>query len=99
MKGSEWIWVVIGFAGQFLFMMRFVVQWISSEKRRESHIPVAFWYFSLGGGFVLLMYAIYRKDPVFIAGQATGLVIYIRNLMLIEQKRRKNREAVTVNAS
>jgi len=80
-------WVVFGFLGQILFFMRFFVQWIASERRKESYIPLAFWYFSLGGGAVLLTYAIQRKDPVFIAGQAGGLVIYLRNLVLIYRKR------------
>lgn len=77
------IWIIIGFAGQALFTMRFVVQWIASERARRSLLPVAFWFFSVGGGVVLLAYAIHRQDPVFIAGQAGGLVIYARNLWLI----------------
>lgn len=83
-------WVVLGFVAQFMFMMRFVVQWIASERARRSVLPVAFWFFSLGGGFLLLVYAVYRKDPVFIAGQGLGLLIYSRNLWLIfkESKRR-----------
>jgi lipid-A-disaccharide synthase-like uncharacterized protein len=70
-----------------LFSARFLVQWLVSEKRRESVIPVAFWYLSLAGSAVLLTYAIYRKDPVFILGQSMGSVIYLRNLWLIRQKR------------
>ncbi|MEM6891591.1 MAG: lipid-A-disaccharide synthase N-terminal domain-containing protein [Pseudomonadota bacterium] len=80
---TEAMWVIIGFAGQFLFMMRFLVQWLVSERVKQSVIPIAFWYFSLGGGSVLLSYAIYRQDPVFIMGQSLGLLIYIRNLLLI----------------
>ena len=76
-------WVIIGFVGQFLFMMRFVVQWIHSEKQRKSVIPNAFWFFSIGGGLVLLAYAISRHDPVFIAGQALGLTIYCRNIYFV----------------
>lgn len=76
-------WFLVGFAGQFLFMMRFVVQWVHSERERRSIVPVAFWFFSVGGGAVLLAYAIYRRDPVFIAGQALGMLIYARNLYLI----------------
>ena len=64
------IWLIIGFLGQGFFFMRFVVQWIASERARKSIIPTAFWFFSIGGGIVLLIYAIYREDPVFIAGQA-----------------------------
>jgi len=76
-------WLIIGFVGQFLFMMRFVVQWLHSEKQRKSVIPNAFWFFSIGGGLVLLCYAISRHDPVFIAGQALGLIIYFRNIYFV----------------
>ena len=85
MFGMDWetlIWIGIGFAGQGLFMMRFVVQWWSSEKAKEVVIPVAFWYFSILGGVVLTIYAIHRNDPVFIFGQGLGLIIYFRNLHL-----------------
>ena len=80
------IWLAIGFFGQFMFFMRFLVQWVVSEKRKESVVPISFWYFSLLGGLILLSYAIYRKDPVFILGQAGGAFIYLRNLMLIYRK-------------
>ena len=86
---GEHLWVAVGFLGQTLFFMRFFVQWLASEKRKESVIPVAFWYFSIGGGLVLLTYAIYRRDPVFIVGQGTGLFVYMRNLLLIRQKERR----------
>src|SRR5215218_4039508 len=76
-------WVVLGFVAQAFFTMRFVVQWIASERARRSVIPVAFWFFSIGGGTLLLIYALYRKDPVFIAGQALGLLVYTRNLYFI----------------
>lgn len=76
-------WVILGFAAQALFTMRFVVQWIASERARRSVMPVAFWFFSIGGGVLLLIYALYRRDPVFIAGQALGLVVYVRNLYFI----------------
>ena len=75
-------WIVLGFVAQGLFTMRFLVQWIASERQKRSVVPVAFWYLSVAGGGLLLVYAIYRKDPVFILGQATGLVVYVRNLML-----------------
>ena len=75
--------------GQALFSMRFLIQWIHSEKKGRSVIPLAFWYFSLAGGITLLSYAIYRKDPVFIVGQATGVFIYTRNLQLIARERKK----------
>jgi lipid-A-disaccharide synthase-like uncharacterized protein len=81
------LWLVVGFGGQALFMMRFVVQWIYSEKHRKSLIPVAFWYFSIGGGVVLLTYALHRADPVFIAGQAGGLLVYFRNLYFIHHEK------------
>ena len=68
-------WVVLGFVAQGFFTMRFVVQWIASERARKSVIPVAFWFFSIGGGVLLLIYALYRRDPVFIAGQALGLLV------------------------
>jgi lipid-A-disaccharide synthase-like uncharacterized protein len=76
-------WVILGFFAQAFFTMRFVVQWIASERARKSVMPVAFWFFSIGGGVLLLIYALYRRDPVFIAGQALGLVVYVRNLYFI----------------
>lgn len=81
-------WLIVGFLGQLLFSMRFLLQWVQSERAKKSVIPVAFWYFSLGGSVVLLAYAIHRQDPVFILGQAAGLVIYLRNLFLISRERR-----------
>jgi lipid-A-disaccharide synthase-like uncharacterized protein len=81
----ETIWIAIGFLGQGLFFGRWVVQWIASEKKAASEVPVSFWYMSLIGGLITLAYAIYRKDPVFIAGQSVGSVVYIRNLMLIRR--------------
>lgn len=83
------LWLAIGFVGQALFSMRFVVQWIHSERTGQSVIPVAFWYLSLLGGATLLSYAIYRQDPVFIVGQAAGLLIYSRNLYFIHRDRRR----------
>ena len=76
-------WVVLGFIAQGFFTARFLVKWIASERARKSVVPVAFWFFSIGGGILLLIYALYRRDPVFIAGQAFGLVVYIRNLYFI----------------
>lgn len=81
------IWLIIGFLGQALFSMRFLVQWVHSERQKRSIVPVAFWYFSVGGGITLLAYALYRKDPVFIVGQATGIFIYSRNLYFIHRER------------
>ncbi len=86
---QETMWLVIGFVGQALFSMRFIVQWLQSERLRRSVIPVAFWYFSITGGLTLLSYAIYRQDPVFIVGQATGVFIYLRNLYFIIREQRE----------
>lgn len=82
-------WYAIGFLGQGLFSMRFLVQWIASERVRRSVIPEMFWYFSVGGGALMLAYAIQREDPVFILGQAAGLVVYGRNLYLIWRHKRR----------
>ena len=82
-------WLIIGFAGQALFSARFFVQWIMSERLRRSVIPVAFWYFSILGGVTLLAYAIHREDPVFIAGQGLGLLVYARNLWFIWKERKE----------
>src|SRR5712671_5770509 len=78
----DW-WLALGFFAQALFTARFLVQWIASERAGRSVIPIAFWFFSIGGGALLLVYALYRRDPVFIAGQALGLVVYTRNLYFI----------------
>ena len=80
---TEHVWLVFGLLGQACFSARFLVQWIASERRRQSVVPVHFWYFSVGGGLMLFAYAIYRQDPVFILGQAAGLVVYGRNLVLL----------------
>jgi len=83
MTTTELIWVGIGFLGQGLFFGRWIVQWVVSERKAESRVPVSFWYLSLIGGLITLAYAIYRRDPVFIAGQSIGAIVYIRNLILI----------------
>lgn len=82
---TETIWIGIGFLGQGLFFGRWVVQWIASERNAESRVPLSFWYMSLVGGLITLTYAIYRMDPVFIAGQSVGSVVYLRNLVLIHR--------------
>ena len=89
----EVFFLIIGFLGQGIFASRFVVQWIHSEKKGESFIPVIFWYLSIIGGLGLLTYAIFRKDPVIITGQLFGILIYTRNLILIykKQNNEKNR--------
>jgi len=79
-------WLVVGFAGQAMFSGRFLVQWISSERRRKSIVPVLFWWLSLAGGVLLLSYAVLRRDPVIILGQSAGLVVYLRNLILIRRE-------------
>jgi lipid-A-disaccharide synthase-like uncharacterized protein len=81
-------WILVGYAGQALFAMRFVVQWIASERVGRSVIPVAFWFFSIGGGVVLLLYSLYIRDPVFILGQGLGLFVYLRNLYFVFRERR-----------
>ncbi|OGW65181.1 MAG: hypothetical protein A3H49_08915 [Nitrospirae bacterium RIFCSPLOWO2_02_FULL_62_14] len=81
-------WITFGFLGQTIFFMRWVVQWLASEKHAESRVPIAFWYMSLIGGLITLAYAIHIKDPVFIAGQSVGAIVYLRNLMLISRAAR-----------
>lgn len=85
-------WMIIGFSGQALFGSRFLVQWIASERKHQSTIPLAFWYLSLIGSLLLLSYAIQLRDPVFILGQSFGQVVYIRNLVLIYRQRRAQAE-------
>ena len=80
------MWVIIGFIGQGLFSARFILQWIVSERKKQSIIPVGFWYFSLLGGVTLFAYALHKEDPVFIVGQGAGLLVYSRNLYLIRKR-------------
>ena len=89
LSSYETFFLVIGFLGQGLFASRFIVQWIYSEKKGESHIPIVFWYLSIFGGIGLLIYAISRQDPVIITGQIFGILIYTRNLILIYKKKIK----------
>lgn len=86
---AELTWVMVGLGGQLLFMGRFLVQWLASERARRSVVPIAFWWLSIGGAAVLLAYAIWRRDPVFILGQSLGFFIYARNLWLIRAERRR----------
>jgi len=81
-------WLVLGFVAQALFSARFMVQWIASERAGKSVMPVVFWYLSILGSVLLLAYAIYRQDPVFILGQSAGLIVYFRNLYLIGREKR-----------
>ena len=86
LSNIEIFFLIIGFIGQAIFASRFLIQWLYSEKKGESTIPIIFWYLSIFGGFGLLTYAIFRKDPVIITGQIFGIFIYLRNLILIYKK-------------
>jgi lipid-A-disaccharide synthase-like uncharacterized protein len=88
----DW-WVLLGFVAQIMFTLRFVVQWIASERAGHSVVPLAFWLFSIGGGLLLLVYALYRRDPVFIAGQAFGVFVYLRNLQFVLRDRTRDVQA------
>jgi lipid-A-disaccharide synthase-like uncharacterized protein len=88
----DW-WVILGFIAQGLFTMRFVVQWVASERAGRSVIPLAFWWFSIAGGALLLAYALYRKDAVFILGQSFGVFVYLRNLYFVIHERRATASA------
>jgi lipid-A-disaccharide synthase-like uncharacterized protein len=81
------VWLVVGIAAQAMFSARFLYQWLISERRGRSVVPVGFWWLSVGGGILLLVYAVHRRDPVFIVGQAGGLLVYLRNLVLIARRR------------
>ncbi|MCC7412859.1 MAG: lipid-A-disaccharide synthase N-terminal domain-containing protein [Gammaproteobacteria bacterium] len=83
---STMAWIVIGFIGQSMYFLRMLLQWLTSEKLRRSVVPITFWYFSLAGSVILLAYAIHRRDPVFIVGQAFGFVVYLRNLWFIRRE-------------
>ncbi len=97
---TEVIWLAVGFAAQLMFAMRFIVQWFYTERARRSVMPDSFWYFSLAGGIMLLVYAIYRLDPVFILGQALGLIVYSRNLYFIwHHKRLSKTELANLEAA
>ena len=89
----EAVWAAVGLFGQVMFFMRFFIQWIASERKKQSVVPLAFWYFSIAGGAILLAYACYKADIVFILGQGGGLVIYIRNLMLIRSHKARLEES------
>ncbi len=82
-------WLTVGFLGQALFTARFLVQWLASEKKHESVVPVAFWWLSLLGGAALFSYAVFRRDPVIITGQGMGFLVYVRNLILVSNARRR----------
>lgn len=87
MKGFNWdIWVAFGLVGQIIFGSRFIIQWIASERKKVSYIPIVFWYLSLTGGIITLIYAIHIRDTVFTVAQGAGLIVYARNLMLIHSR-------------
>lgn len=87
---NEQMWITFGLMGQCLFTGRFIVQWLSSESQKKSVIPSSFWFLSIGGAIILLIYAIHRQDPVFMIGQSAGLFIYLRNLQLIHNERTRS---------
>jgi lipid-A-disaccharide synthase-like uncharacterized protein len=95
MNHVDAIWLAVGLIGQSLFMMRFVVQWIHSERHRKSVIPVSFWYLSLMGGLIVLAYGLHRAEPVIILGQLPGTFVYARNLMLIHREKRDRLAQIT----
>jgi lipid-A-disaccharide synthase-like uncharacterized protein len=97
---GEFWWVTLGFLAQAIFASRFIVQWLASERAGRSYVPIAFWYLSISGGLLMLAYAIYRADPVFILGQSTGVIVYARNLMLIRRNAKADRaEAAAADAA
>jgi lipid-A-disaccharide synthase-like uncharacterized protein len=95
---DELWWLLAGFGGQILFMLRFVIQWLHSERQQRSTIPVSFWYFSIAGALVLLVYSVHRQDPVFVAGQVLGVAIYLRNLQLIHAQRAGEQPSAATDA-
>ncbi|AZO94842.1 lipid-A-disaccharide synthase N-terminal domain-containing protein [Halocella sp. SP3-1] len=90
------LWIVIGLIGQVIFSLRFIIQWLASEKAKKSIVPDVFWYLSIAGSLTLLTYAIHQKDPVFILGQAAGSFIYLRNLVLIKKNNEKQKAKVGI---
>ena len=89
MTTSTKIWLIIGFTGQAIFTARFLAQWVASERKKDSVVPIAFWWLSLFGGMTLLCYAVHKEDPVIIVGQSMGVFIYVRNLMLVDKKKKR----------
>lgn len=96
---SDTVWLGIGLLGQTLFFARFFVQWLASERQRQSVIPPAFWFFSMAGGAILLVYAIWRADPIFIIGQASGLFIYARNIYFLTVASERNVASFTASSA
>lgn len=98
-SATEKTWLAVGFTAQLMFSMRFIVQWIASERARRSIVPETFWYFSMLGGAMLFAYAIYRLDPVFMLGQGMGLVIYGRNIYFIRTHQKREAQAAAAAQS
>jgi lipid-A-disaccharide synthase-like uncharacterized protein len=96
---TEKAWLGVGFLAQLMFSMRFIVQWIASERARRSIVPETFWYFSMVGGAMLFAYAIYRLDPVFMLGQGMGLIIYSRNIYFIRTTHKSEATAAATTAA
>ena len=89
MSGPDFTWLLVGLLGQVLFMMRFIVQWVHSERHQKSLIPISFWYFSLLGSVIVLAYGLHKTELVIIVGQLPGTLVYVRNLMLIKNEKSK----------
>jgi lipid-A-disaccharide synthase-like uncharacterized protein len=98
-SGIDAVWIVFGLAAQGMFFLRFLLQWIASERVKRSIVPETFWYFSLAGGLMLFLYAVHRADPVIMIGQLTGLFIYARNISLIWAQKRLEQAPVTMRAA
>lgn len=96
---TELFWMTVGFVGQIMFTGRFLLQWLASEKAKRSVIPVSFWIFSIAGSTMLLVYAIYQRDPVFILGQSFGFIVYFRNLHLIFREKQRTEPPPTAGGS
>lgn len=93
------LWLTLGFLGQGLFGMRILIQWIYSEKHRKSVVPITFWWFSIIGGVCLLIYSLHLRDPVIISGQLFGVIVYVRNIWLIYNERKTQRQSLTSSLS
>ena len=93
-NATDLAWLIVGLFAQIMFSLRFILQWVSSEKEKRSVIPPAFWWFSLFGGLTLLAYGLHRREPVLILGQAMGVVIYARNIVLIHRSQREDGQAL-----
>lgn len=95
----EWLWLIVGFVGQFTFFLRFVVQWIASERKQRTVVPIAFWYLSLIGTVMVLSYAVYKRDPVFMAAYSLNIFIYVRNLIIARRCAGTEAEALAEKTS